>query len=38
MGYVGGLLDTDLSKEMRKCGYWKANARKSFDDAYDLLQ
>lgn len=36
-GYVNGILDANITKEMKECDYWKQHAEKSFNTAYDLI-
>ena len=37
-GYIDGLLDVDISKQMSECDYWKRHAEQTFDDSWDLIK
>lgn len=37
-GYMNGLLDANLTTELKVCGTWKHNAEKGFNEAWDLVQ
>ena len=30
-GYVNGILDANITKEMKQCDYWKTNAENKFN-------
>ena len=38
LGYLNGLLDTDVTDQFKECDTWRQHAGDTFDLAWDLLQ